>query len=291
VLSTFPEKSSKMGTTPNREGILVFIPAYNCAPQIGRTLLQLKGCEALFREVIVVDNRSTDDTVKSAISAAAQLDLPVRVMQNWDNLGLGGSHKSAFAYAAREGFDYLVVLHGDDQGSIRDLLPHIERGEHRTVDCLLGARFMPGSRLEGYSAFRTFGNEVFNLLFSAASGKRLYDLGSGLNMYRVDAVRNLRYQGFADNLTFNYFMILATVWRRWKIRFFPISWREDDQVSNVKLTRQSLQVLKLLTTFVFRRRDFLDGQHTIRSPDDYRFDTVYDSTLSTQPSGQPDVPR
>jgi len=291
VLSTFPEKSSKMGTTPNREGILVFIPAYNCARQIGRTLLQLKGCEAHFREVIVVDNRSTDDTVKSAISAAAQLDLPVRVMQNWDNLGLGGSHKSAFAYAAREGFDYLVVLHGDDQGSIRDLLPHIERGEHRTVDCLLGARFMPGSRLEGYSAFRTFGNEVFNLLFSAASGKRLYDLGSGLNMYRVDAVRNLRYQGFADNLTFNYYMILATVWRRWKIRFFPISWREDDQVSNVKLTRQSLQVLKLLTTFVFRRRDFLDGQHTTRSPDDYRFDTVYDSTLSTQPSGQPDVPR
>ncbi|WP_250523098.1 MULTISPECIES: glycosyltransferase family 2 protein [unclassified Caballeronia] len=280
-----------MGTIPNREDILVFIPAYNCARQIGRTLLQLKGCEALFREVIVVDNRSTDNTVDVAISAAAQLALPTRVVRNWDNLGLGGSHKSAFAYAAREGFDYLVVLHGDDQGNIRELVPQIERGEHRTVDCLLGARFMPGSRLENYSTFRTLGNEVFNLLFSAASGKRLYDLGSGLNMYRVNAVKKLRYQGFADNLTFNYYMILATVWHRWNIRFFPISWREDDQVSNVKLTRQSFQVLKLLATFVFRRRYFLDGQHTPRSPEDYRFDTVYDSTASAQPLGQPDVPR
>ncbi|EKS73266.1 dolichyl-phosphate mannose synthase [Burkholderia sp. SJ98] len=284
-----------MGTKSNCEGILVFIPAYNCAPQIGRTLLQLKGHEEFFREVIVVDNRSTDNTADAAIAAAPQLDLPVRVVRNWDNLGLGGSHKSAFAYAARQGYDYIVVLHGDDQGSIRELLPHIERGEHRTVDCLLGARFMPGSKLEGYSAFRTFGNEVFNLLFSAAAGKRLYDLGSGLNMYRVDAVRNLRYQGFADNLTFNYYMILATVWRRWKIRFFPISWREDDQVSNVKLTRQSMQVLKLLATFVFRRKYFLEGQHTVRAPEDYRFDAIYNSAGSmrppTQPSRQPDVPR
>ncbi len=279
-----------MASQTDSESILVFIPAYNCEGQIGRTLRQLKGAEGFFREVIVVDNRSPDNTVAAAISAASSLDLPVRVVRNVDNLGLGGSHKSAFAYAAAQGHDYIVVLHGDDQGSIGELLPHIESGEHRKVDCLLGARFMPGSRLEGYSAFRTFGNEVFNLLFSAAAGKRLYDLGSGLNMYRVDSVRNLRYQGFADNLTFNYYMILATVWHRWKIRFFPISWREDDQVSNVKLTRQSLQVLKLLATFVFRRRYFLETNHSQRTPDAYRFETVFDNGMSRQSlSGQADA--
>ncbi|MDR5855195.1 glycosyltransferase family 2 protein [Caballeronia sp. LZ062] len=271
-----------MASRTRTERILVFIPAYNCERQIGRVLAQLQGNEALFSEVIVVDNRSPDNTVDAAIAAAKNLQLPVRVVRNVDNLGLGGSHKSAFAYAARAGHDYVVVLHGDDQGSIADLVPHIQAGEHRGVDCLLGARFMPGSQLENYSAFRTFGNEVFNLLFSAAAGKRLYDLGSGLNMYRVGAVRDLRYHGFADNLTFNYYMILATVYRRWKIRFFPISWREDDQISNVKLARQSMQVLQLLATFVFRRRRFLEGSHTHRAADAYRFETVFDNGVPVQ---------
>lgn len=256
------------------ERILVFIPAYNCMKQVPRVIAQFEGLEHLFSEILVVDNRSTDDTLAAASQAAAKAKLPVTIVRNNENYGLGGSHKVAFSYAMEHGFDYCVVLHGDDQGSIRDLVPHLETGAHRQVDCLLGARFAPGASLPGYSAFRTFGNHVFNLLFSAGAGKRLYDLGSGLNLYRVSRLAQAKYQGFANNLTFNYYMILATVHWRWRIEFFPISWREDDQVSNVRLVRQSMQVLKLLARFIFTKQAFLDENVSGRPVDSYSYTVI-----------------
>jgi hypothetical protein len=44
------------------------------------------------------------------------------------------------------------------------------------------------------------------------------------------------------------------------VRFFPITWREDDQVSNVKLFRQAFKVWSLLMGYVFCRGAFLSRE-------------------------------
>ena len=54
----------------------------------------------------------------------------------------------------------------------------LRAGAHHDVDALLGARFMRGARLHGYSRVRTAGNHVYNLLFSLAGRRRLHDLGA-----------------------------------------------------------------------------------------------------------------
>jgi len=133
--------------------ILVFIPCYNCEPQIGRVLAQFRDAPAgLFDELLIVDNRSQDHTVDAARAAMQQIAGPrVVLVRNEANYGLGGSHKAAFAYAEREGFSHVVVLHGDDQGSIADAVPLLLAGDHLHSDACLGARFMSGSRLIGYS--------------------------------------------------------------------------------------------------------------------------------------------
>jgi len=247
-----------------QDRILVFIPMYNCARQIGRVLAQLQNAAvaAHLDGVIGVDNGSTDETL--AVARQALGAVPVRhraLLRNNDNYGLGGSHKVAIGYALEHGYSHLIVLHGDDQGSIADLLPYLESGAYREVDCLLGARFMPGSRLEGYSRLRTWANVVFNNIFSAVAGQRLYDLGSGLNLYRTAIFRNGFHLKFADNLTFNYYLILGTCLSNLSHRFFPLSWREDDQVSNAKLFRQGRQMLRLLAHRIVDADGFLNGEH------------------------------
>ena len=228
--------------------ILLFIPAYNCEKQIVRVLGQLDDNVLRYiSEVIVVNNLSTDKTeeaVKRFINKHD--DIPVKLLRNKENYGLGGSHKVAFDYAIKNDFDYVIVLHGDDQGSVEDFLPVLSRGYYRKHDCVLGARFMMGSRLAGYSAFRTFGNMVYDFLFALVLKKKIYDLGSGLNMYSVDMLRSRFYEKFPDNLMFNYCMILATDYYGQDAVFYPISWREDDQVSNVKMINQAFTVLKML---------------------------------------------
>ncbi|NLG05304.1 MAG: glycosyltransferase family 2 protein [Clostridia bacterium] len=234
-----------------KDKILLFIPAYNCQKQIIRVLGQLdQEAMAYLSQVIVVNNRSTDETETMVSNFVVNhKDIPVTLLRNNDNYGLGGSHKVAFAYAIEHQFDYVIVLHGDDQGTLSDLLPVLKKGIHKKYDCVLGARFMVGSRLTGYSKFRTFGNVIYDFLFSAVVRNRIFDLGSGLNLYRTDMLKDGFYQKFPDNLMFNYCMILASRFYHHKLRFYPISWREDDQVSNVKMLNQAITVLKMLAQF------------------------------------------
>lgn len=260
-------------------GVLLFIPSYNCAAQIGRVIAQLTPeVQDLLGEVLVVDNRSTDGGRDVAIAALREMGrVRARLVINVDNYGLGGSHKVAFLHALEQGYDHLIVLHGDDQGDIADIVPYLRDGSYRFVDALLGARFMPGSRLIGYSAMRRLGNRVFNGIYSAVAGVRIFDLGSGLNLYRVAALADRSWLRNADDLTFNYHMILRSIATGWKMRFFPLAWREEDQVSNVKLVRQSLRVLSLPAAYLLSRRAYLARNYATQPNGRYVSKLVYDN--------------
>lgn len=263
-----------------RDKKLLFIPMYNCERQITRVLDQLDcGAEKYFDEVIVVDNRSTDNSefVVREYLDSTDKNIKISLLRNDDNYGLGGSHKVAFSYAMQNNYDYVVVLHGDDQGNLKDLLPHLDDRGYEEFDCLLGARFQKGSRLQGYSRFRTFGNIVYNLIFSVVTHKRIYDLGSGLNCYKVATLNSKYYQKFPDNLTFNYCMILASSYFSHSIKFFPISWREDDQISNVKLYSQAVRVLGLLYSYLKDKKVFLNSEHRYREIDQYTGKIIADN--------------
>lgn len=258
--------------------ILLFIPMYNCENQITRVLKQLSDeiCGHL-SEVIIVNNRSTDNG-EAAVREYLQNTPPAvktSLLRNDDNYGLGGSHKVAFDYAIKNGFDYVIVLHGDDQGDIANILPYLKKQTYRHYDCFLGARFMKGSRLEGYSKFRTFGNYVYDILYSLGCGYKVYDLGSGLNMYKVSILKDRFFTKYKDNLIFNYCMVMGSAYYKHKVAFFPIVWREDDQVSNVKMVSQAVTVLKLLASFVINKKKFVKEEHRDKVIAEYTAKTIY----------------
>ncbi len=261
-----------------KEKILLFIPMYNCENQIVRVLGQLKDevCGYL-SEVIIVNNRSTDNGEQAVIDYLKTYTIPVKVslLRNDENYGLGGSHKVAFQYAIDNGFDYVVVLHGDDQGRIADFLPLLHSGEYRSYDCCLGARFMKGSKLIGYSRLRIAGNYGFNLLFSLVVRKKISDLGSGLNMYSVDTLKDMYYEHYPDTLYFNDLMILASCYYRQKMLFYPISWREEDQVSNNKLVSFSKSLLNMLLHYSLNREKYLLQDMRTKKIDSYTAQLIY----------------
>ncbi len=239
--------------------ILLFIPAYNCEKQIVRVLESLDEIVMEYiSEVIVINNCSTDGTEEAVKEYQKEHEgLPLKLLRNKENYGLGGSHKVAFSYAEKNKFDYIIVLHGDDQGDIHDFIPVLKKEIYRGYDCILGARFMLQSKLIGYSAFRTFGNIVYNFLYALGVRQRVFDLGSGLNMYDVSMLRDKYYLRFPDNLMFNCTMLLAASYYNQTLRFYPVSWKETDQVSNVKMATQSLKTLQLLF-------DYMDMPTSIR---------------------------
>lgn len=261
-----------------KEKILVFVPMYNCEKQIIRALEQFKGdIQNYIAEIILVNNRSTDNGEQIAIDKIIQMNLqtPIKVLRNRENYGLGGSHKIAFNYAIKYKFDYVIVLHGDDQGSVNNLLPVLRNEYYRKKDCILGGRFLRKSELIGYSKFRTFGNKIFNIIFSACLNKKIYDLGAGLNMYSVKMLQSKYYITFPDDLTFNCYMLFALSLYKQSYIFIPIVWREEDQISNVKMTKQAWKTLKIAIGYKLYKKKFLLKDAREKKIEEYKYDVVY----------------
>ena len=229
----------------------LFIPTYNCEKQITRVLRQLtpEVC-AYFKEIIIYDNISSDQTVARAWKHITEHQLPVKVVINEENVNLGGTHKIAFKYAVDQGFDYCFILHGDDQAHIQDF-KHIFEQPSLSHDLILGSRFSLESKRDNYSRVRTLGNLFFNTLASARFATIVPDFGgSGLNGFNVKFIQSHilpEIDTYDIDLTFHTYLLMKSLKVKAKVAFHPISWREYDQKSNVKLLNQTKKLFSILS--------------------------------------------
>lgn len=258
--------------------ILLFIPMYNCEKQIVRVLAQLNSETLTYiNQVLIVNNRSTDNGEEAVISyAKLHPELPMKLLRNHENYGSGGSHKIAFNFAIDNGFDYIIVLHGDDQGSIRDIISYIKSGKAFKYDALLGSRFSKNSKLINYSKFRICGNHIFNAFMTVALGRKITDLGAGLNMYSVKFLSSRFYMSFINSLTFYVYLLIYIVYSKASFRFFSITWREDDQVSNAKFLKQSIEIFKIALGYVFNKKGTFQERENEYSKIEYRSEIIYE---------------
>ena len=221
---------------PDTSRILLAVPTYNCAPQIGRVLDAVaRSAVDVVDRVVVIDNCSTDGTVDVAAERVAALGEKFAVWRNQENYGLGGTHKVAFNHALDNGYDSVVILHGDDQADASELPRVVARAAaERDAAAVLGSRFSRGSKRLGYSRTRTIGNVGINALFSTVALRPSSDLGSGLNLFATAPLRDRAFLKFDDRITFNIDLLLHYFSRRAKLVYEPITWSEADQVSNAR---------------------------------------------------------
>lgn len=241
--------------------ILLAIPCYNCEKQIPRVIEKMTD-EVLHavREIIIIDNQSTDGTVEAAKQAIKKRgSKKIRLLQNNQNVSLGGSHKVAFLRAIEKKDDAVAILHGDDQANSDELLVLIEQLKtHPEAAAILGARFLPNSRLHGYAKTRIFGNKVFNIVFSFITLRKTVDLGSGLNIFRIDYLADKRFLRFRDTLTFNVDLLLDYYRKKLPLEYVAITWSEDDQISNARNFKIARMIFAQLLRWRFgiRERDY-----------------------------------
>lgn len=249
---------------------LLVIPTYNCEKQIKRLLANSANViNTHFDEVLIIDNGSRDETLNNTISTVNLMKIRAKVIQNKENISLGGSLKTGFLYASKNSFDYVAVLHGDDQANLNDLLPIFDKLEQNEVDLAIGARFHPSSILIGYSNFRKVGNRLLNLYCEICTRTKIDDLIAGLNVFKVSKLDLNQILNYPDDLTFDVHILLRAIHLNHKIEFFPITWVEDDQVSNAKVVRQAMIILGLLTKYLLYGDKALTFSKSERSYENY----------------------
>ena len=260
--------------------VLLVVPTFNCERQISRVIEQFALCKsALFKEMIIIDNRSGDRTIDiSKLTIKKLKQSKVSIYLNDKNYGLGGSHKVAFDYCLSRKYDGVVILHGDDQGRLSDIVPFLSDTQFMGDVSLLGARFMPDSKIIGYKRIRIIGNNIFNFLYSLTTKTCIYDMGSGLNYFSAKSISSVDYKKMPDDLTFNNAFLLALLADNQKIKFFPITWREEDQISNARLWSQSLKLIKYLFLYLRNKKLLLSTNFS------NLYNGEYSSTIVLKPS-------
>ncbi len=258
--------------------ILCFIPVRNCEATIAQVLEQFQGeIQQHIDEILVIDNRSTDQTAQLAKEELAKLpQIKSTLLENAQNYGLGFSHKIAFNYALENKYDYLLVLHGDGSTSVNHLLPTLQKKTFLKRQMVLSHRMSP----------QDLGiNCILSLFASLVLRKRVKDFRGGpLNLYKVSAFLNgeqsALYTYFNDG-RFRQYLYLFGIYHQYKIEFFPVP-EVQARKSWHNLISQAMKSVALIVNF------FLHPKKTILWTG-YQsfFSHTYAKTLITAGDDQP----
>ena len=117
---------------------LILVPAYNEGASVRKLVLRLRRtlpeCD-----VLVIDDGSTDDTVRQVPPGTAVVTLPF-------NLGIGGAMQTGYRYAALHGYDVAVQVDGDGQHRPCEVARLVRALIDSDADLVVGSRFLERSR-------------------------------------------------------------------------------------------------------------------------------------------------
>lgn len=144
--------------------------------------------------VVVVDDASTDDTVR-VVKAFQQGRADLFLIEHEMNQGCGGAVISGYAWAAERNYDVVVRMDGDGQMNPDDLISLIDSVATGVAEFAKGNRFFSGKAYEVMPKLRFLGTDFLSLLTKIVSGYwHLSDFQSGYVAISRKALKTVDWQ-------------------------------------------------------------------------------------------------
>src|SRR5450755_3097338 len=122
--------------------IVVVLPAYNAERTLEQTYREIP--LDLVDEVVLVDDRSADDTLAVAKALGIR-----QVIQHDANRGYGGNQKTCYDTALALGAEIVVMLHPDYQYTPKLVRAMVGVLAEDVYDVVLGSRILGNGALQG----------------------------------------------------------------------------------------------------------------------------------------------
>jgi glycosyltransferase involved in cell wall biosynthesis len=177
-----PARDIMSNPPPTADNTWIVVAAYNEGRRLASTLRSLAGHG--YRNVVVVDDGSRDDTYNIALAEGAW------TLRHVMNCGQGAALQTGIAFALRKGAQYVVTFDGDGQHSAAEIERVLQPLADGTADVALGSRFL-GRAIDIPFTRRLIlkGGVLFTRIVSRI---RVSDAHNGFRAFTRDAASRLK---------------------------------------------------------------------------------------------------
>lgn len=230
--------------------VIVVLPAYRAALTLEQTYREIPF--DLVDEVVLVDDKSPDDTVEVARRLGIRHIVEHRV-----NRGYGGNQKSCYDKALELGGDIIVMLHPDYQYTPKLLVSMIALIGNEVYPVVFGSRILGGGALRGgMPLYKYVANRLLTLTQNILMGQKLSEYHTGYRAYSGEVLRNVDYEKLSDDFVFDNEIIAQICWQGHEIAEITCPTKYFDEASSINFSRSvtyGLGVLRVSLRYFLAR--------------------------------------
>lgn len=222
----------------------IIIPVFNEAATIGEIVARVRRAPIdLKREIIVVDDCSTDQTAREIEKLAAAHRGEIEALRHAENKGKGAAIRTGLARARG---DIILIQDADLEYDPRDypfLLEPILSGH---ADAVFGTRFHGGPHRVLYFWHYVF-NRLLTLITDLVTGLNLSDMETGYKVFHASVLKRLTLRsnrfGFEPEVTVKVAKLGCRVYEV-PIRYYGRTYSEGKKITWRDGVAALLQILR-----------------------------------------------
>ena len=211
--------------------IIVVLPAYNAMQTLEKTYNEIPF--DIVDDVILVDDRSTDNTVEVATSIGIK-----HIISHETNKGYGGNQKSCYRKALGLNADIIVMLHPDYQYTplLLTSMCHIIANEVYPV--VFGSRILgKGALLGGMPIYKYIFNRCLTLAQNILINQKLSEYHTGYRAYKREVLENILFENNSDDFVFDNEVVSQIFMKGYQIAEITCPTKYFEEASSINFSR------------------------------------------------------
>jgi glycosyltransferase involved in cell wall biosynthesis len=227
--------------------IVVVLPAFNAERTLHKTYQEIPF--DIVDEVILVDDRSDDNTVREAKKIGLQ-----HILVHDINKGYGANQKSCYNKALELGGDIVVMLHPDYQYSpklIRSMCYLLADGEYEVV---IGSRILGKGALKGgMPLYKYIANRFLTFAQNVLMNQKLSEYHTGYRAFTANVLKSINFNINSDDFIFDNQMIAQIFYKDFEIAEITCPTKYFEEASSINFSRSVKYGFGVLwTSFAYR---------------------------------------